>query len=81
MLLWLQHMQGAEAGSTEAAMPPMPSYESLFGPDASPPKRGSLPPEDRRAITERLKAFGASPRVKDDALALYVNAQVRRTSS
>ena len=56
----------------------MPSYDSLFGPEAKPPKRGSLPPEDRRAIADRLKAFAASPRVKDDALALYVNAQVSR---
>ena len=55
----------------------MPSYESLFGPEAQPAKRGVIPPEDRRRITERLKAFAASPRMKDDALALYVNAQVR----
>ena len=57
----------------------MPSYDSLFGAEASPVKRGTIPPEDRRRITERLKAFAASPRMKDDALALYVNAQVRQS--
>ena len=57
--------------------PAMPSYESLFGTDSSPVKRGTIPPEDRRKITERLKAFASSPRMKDDALALYVNAQAR----
>ena len=57
----------------------MPSYDSLFGTEASPVKRGTIPPEDRRKITERLKAFASSPRMKDDALALYVNAQARRS--
>ncbi len=74
----LQRVQGSEVGLMEAGVLPMPSYDSLFGAEAKPPKRGALPPEDRRAIAERLKAFAASPRVKDDALALYVNAQVRR---
>ena len=55
----------------------MPGYEEVFGDKAAPAKATVLKPAQRAENTERLKAFSASPGVRDDALALYVNSQVK----
>lgn len=59
----------------------MPSYEDIFGGQVSTVKVPALRAVQRAQVAERLKAFAASPRVRDEALALYVNSQVMPITS
>ena len=69
-------MSGVQEPLSGGLGPVMPGYEEIFGADAAQAGASVLAPSQRAEINERLKAFSASPGVRDDALALYVNSQV-----
>ena len=60
----------------------LPSYEAINSlaaqRQAGAAPRMGLGRDDGMAVAAHLRAFTNSPRVKDDALALYINSQVRR---